>query len=87
MADARPAQKATFAVGARVLYKGAVLTVCGVCQCGAMWLYECRPESEPDAAGRLHAERFLEAADDFQLRASQPAEHTRHRQFALSAER
>jgi hypothetical protein len=40
----------------------AVLIVCGVFRCGPMWLYECRPEHEPGAAPRLHAERFLDAA-------------------------
>jgi hypothetical protein len=87
MADARLGQRAKFAVGARVYYQGKVLTVCGMCQCGPMWLYKCRSESEPDTVGRLHAERFLELANDVQLRTSQPAEHIRHRQFARRAER
>jgi hypothetical protein len=90
MPDGRPDRSAPaeFAVGERVLRSGAVLVVCGVCRCGPMWLYECRPEHEPDAAPRLHVERFLGAADDLRLRTPPPAECIpRRRQFARRAER
>jgi hypothetical protein len=82
MTDTRPDQRAKFAVGARVLCNGAVLTVRGVCRCGPLWLYECRPESEPDAAGQLHTERFLDAAGDLQLRPPQAVGRIPRRQFA-----
>jgi hypothetical protein len=90
MTETQPDRKvaARFAVGERVLYRGAVMVVCGVCRCGPMWLYECRPEHEPDPAPRLHAERFLEAtAGDVRPHAPPLAERTtRHRQFARRAE-
>jgi hypothetical protein len=77
---------AQFAVGERVLYKGAVLLVCGVCRCGPMWLYECRPEREPDTSPRLHAERLLAAAGVVRPHASRFAECTTYHQFARRAE-
>jgi hypothetical protein len=85
----QPDRSARFAVGERVLRNGAVLVVCGVCRCGPMWLYECRPESEPEpgAAARLHAERFLDAAGDLRFRLPQPAGRIpMRRHFARRAE-
>ena len=45
MPDERPHRNvpAEFAVSERVHCNGAVPVVCGVCRCGPMRLYECRP--------------------------------------------
>lgn len=77
-----------FAVGECVFCNGEAMVVCGVCRCGSMWLYECRPEHEPATAPRLHAERFLGArTDDVRPDALRPAKRiARRRQFARRAE-
>lgn len=89
MLDAQPDRRvaAWFAVRDHVFYKGTPLAACTVYRCGPMWLYVCRPEHDPDTAPRLHAERFLDAANDLQLRTPHPAERIpRRRQFARRAE-